>query len=127
MDTLTPAPTRQWGPMSPPTSDAKLPRATQHSYGDRVLRIRVVSVLLACSCALVVACGGADASLVEESVERADAVCGCADFDCTKEHIAWFNRVSLSQEDELEALSDGDREIYLANSLRAGDCQSALS
>jgi len=89
-------------------------------------RRHVASVLLACSCAFVAACGGADTNLVEESTEQADAACGCAAFDCTKEHISWFNRVSLSQEDELEALDDQDREVYLANSLRAADCQNAL-
>ena len=78
--------------------------------------------------ALLVGCGnGGGTSLVEESTQRADATCACEVFGCTTEHIAWFNKVEITQESDLEALSASDREAYSANSLRAGDCQIALN
>jgi hypothetical protein len=78
--------------------------------------------------ALLVGCGnGGGTSLVEESTERADAACACEAFGCTTGHIAWFNKVSITQEGDLEALSVSDREAYMANSLRAADCQIALN
>jgi hypothetical protein len=40
--------------------------------------------------------------------------------------VAWFNRVSITQESDLDDLSATDREIYEANSLRAADCQNVL-
>ncbi len=78
--------------------------------------------------ALLFGCGnGGGTSLVEESTDRADAACACEEFGCTTEHIAWFNRVSINQDGDLEALSESDRDAYSANSLRAADCQTALN
>jgi len=77
--------------------------------------------------ALLVGCGGGGTSLVEESTERADAACACEALGCTTEHVAWFNKVSITQEGDLDALSVSDREAYMANSLRAADCQIALN
>jgi hypothetical protein len=76
---------------------------------------------------LAAGCGGdSGGSLVDEAEQQADATCGCSDFDCTKDHIAWFNRVSITEEDRLDELSDVDRAAYLASSLRASDCQEEL-
>lgn len=75
---------------------------------------------------LAVSCGSDSASLLDEAAEHAEATCGCSDFDCTTDHIAWFNRVSISEEDRLDELSDADRAAYLEHSLRAGDCQNEL-
>lgn len=71
-------------------------------------------------------CGGSSTSLVDEAVEHADATCSCEDFDCTTDHIQWFNKVSITQEDDLDALSEADRATYLENSLRAAGCQNEL-
>jgi hypothetical protein len=77
--------------------------------------------------ALLTGCSGdAGGSLVEESTTRADAACACEEFGCTTDEVAWFNRVSISQESDLDALSTADRETYTANSLRAADCQNEL-
>lgn len=70
--------------------------------------------------------GGGGGNLAEESTEKSDAACECEDFDCTKDYIAWFNKVSITREDDLSALSTEDYDIYLGNSLQAGDCQEAL-
>lgn len=72
------------------------------------------------------ACGGGGGNLVEESTEKADAACACEEFGCTTEFIGWFNEVSITREDDLEALSTEDYDAYLANSLRAADCQDEL-
>ena len=78
--------------------------------------------------ALLAGCGddGGGSSLIEESTERADATCACEEFGCTTDQVAWFNRVSIAQESDLDDLSAADREVYEANSLRAADCQNAL-
>ena len=70
--------------------------------------------------------GGGGGNLVEESTEKADAACACEEFGCTTEYVGWFNEVSITQEDDLEALSAEDYDTYLANSLRAADCQDEL-
>ena len=77
---------------------------------------------------LAAGCGSSEegGSIVEESAERADATCECTGFDCTTEHIQWFNRISITEEDALDALSTADYDTYLSNSLRAADCQDAL-
>ncbi|MBT5581472.1 MAG: hypothetical protein HOH36_17885 [Acidimicrobiaceae bacterium] len=81
----------------------------------------VATAFLAASCG-----GGSGGSLAEEAEQHADATCGCSDFDCTKDHVAWFNRMSITEEDQLDELSDADRAAYEASSLRAGDCQNDL-
>lgn len=75
---------------------------------------------------MMTSCGGSGTDLVGEAGEHADATCECTDFDCTTEHIQWFNKVSIGQEDDLDGLSDADREAYLGHSLRAADCQNDL-
>lgn len=75
------------------------------------------------------ACGSGDGNsggLVAESSEKAEAVCACEDFGCTRDYIAWFNEVSITRENELSALTTEDYDIYLANSLQAGECQETL-
>ncbi len=85
------------------------------------------AAIVAAAAFFAAGCGGdSSGSIVEESTEHADAACECTGFDCTTEHIQWFNRISISEEDALEALSTADFETYLGNSLRAADCQDAL-
>ena len=69
-------------------------------------------------------CGGGD--LIAEATARADGACGCDNFECTTDFIAWFNNVSITRESDLEALGETGHNAYLEQSLRAGDCQNAL-
>jgi hypothetical protein len=108
---------------------------SQHDITTRSIRtsmrtsmrtsIRTV-VVLAAGASLAACGGGGGGSLVEESTENADAACACEEFGCTTEFIGWFNEVSITREDDLEALSAEDYDAYLANSLRAADCQDEL-
>jgi len=88
---------------------------------SRRLAVAVVAAFFATGCG-----GDSSGSIVEESAERADATCACSGFDCTTEHIQWFNRMSISEADALEALSAADYDTYLSNSFRAADCQDLL-
>lgn len=81
--------------------------------------------LLAGFAVVAAACGGGG-SLVPESTEQADGACACDSFECTTEYIKWFNEVSITREDDLAELSSADYDAYLANSLRAADCQDEL-
>jgi hypothetical protein len=86
-----------------------------------------IKALFVATAFLAASCGGdSGGSLAEEAEQHADATCGCSDFDCTKDHIGWFNRVSITEEDRLGELSDVDLAAYEASSLRAGDCQNDL-
>ena len=69
-------------------------------------------------------CGGGD--LIAEATARADGACGCDNFECPTDFIAWFNNVSITRESDLEALGETGHNAYLEQSLRAGDCQNAL-
>lgn len=69
-------------------------------------------------------CGGGD--LIAEATAKADGACGCDNFECTTDFIAWFNNVSITRESDLEALGETGHNAYLEQSLRAGDCQNAL-
>ena len=90
----------------------------------RAFRLSVFTALAAA----LAACGGdgRGSGLVEESTVKADAACACENFGCTKDYIRWFNEVSIAREDDLSALGPEDYDIYLGNSLRAGDCQETL-
>ncbi len=113
--------------------------AELHRYCRRVLTTRLLPIVrlrhvirlgvFTAAIGALSACGSGDGDsggLVAESSEKAEAVCACEDFGCTKDYIAWFNEVSLTKEDELSALATEDYDIYLANSLQASDCQEAL-
>ena len=72
------------------------------------------------------ACGGGGSSIADEAEERSEAACACTGFDCTMEHVAWFNKVGAIQEDDLEALSADDRARYEAARGAAAACQDEL-
>ncbi len=74
----------------------------------------------------IAACGGGGGSLAGDAEEQSTAACSCTDFDCTTEYIAWFNKVSITQEDDLAALSGDDRSRYDTARTAAADCQDAL-
>ena len=106
-----------------------MPVATVADMRTTPLRSRPLTTLFTAGAfiAMMTSCGGGGGSdLVGEAAEHADATCECTEFDCTTEHIQWFNKVSISQEDDLADLSEADRATYLEHSLRAADCQDAL-
>ncbi|MEY2960004.1 MAG: hypothetical protein RLZZ01_2572 [Actinomycetota bacterium] len=97
-------------------------QTSQHGTNTRPIRaLAALAIGVSLS-----ACGGGGGNLVEESTEKADAACACEEFGCTTEFIGWFNEVSITQEDDLAALSAEDYDTYLQNSLRAADCQDEL-
>ena len=73
---------------------------------------------------LFAGCGGGD--LIAEATAKADGACECDNFEFTTDFIAWFNKVSITRESDLEALGETGYNAYLEQSLRAGDCQNAL-
>jgi hypothetical protein len=85
-----------------------------------------MSAVLATSLGLTLfaGCGGGD--LIAEATAKADGVCECDNFECTADFIAWFNKVSITRESDLEALGETGYNAYLEQSLRAGECQNAL-
>lgn len=82
-------------------------------------------LLCAFSLLFASACSGGG-GLAEEAVERSDKTCTCEDFDCTTEHIAWFNEQRIVNEDDLNALSEADRAAFDAAEDAAADCQNVL-
>jgi len=70
-------------------------------------------------------CGDSDA-LAKEAKEKADATCACKDFDCTKQYIIWFNKTSITQDDDIKSMSAKAQQAYKADTLRAADCQDKL-
>ena len=74
----------------------------------------------------VAACGGGTGGLLEEAESRSEATCACEDFDCTLEHIQWFNRISTTESETITDMSIEDQERYLNASLLAADCQVEL-
>lgn len=93
-----------------------------------LLRSRRISTLLTAGAfiTMMTSCGGGGSDLLGEAAEHADATCECTELECTQEHIAWFNKVSITQEADLDELGETDRAAYLDHSLRAADCQTAL-
>ena len=81
-------------------------------------------VLFVCAGALA-ACDGDDA-LADEAKEKADAMCACKDFDCTTEHMAWFNKQSVTNEDGIKAMSEEGQKSYTEHRKRGGECQKKL-
>ncbi|MGB0730265.1 MAG: hypothetical protein ACPGT1_10515 [Ilumatobacteraceae bacterium] len=91
-----------------------------------VFRTAPMPAVLAISLGLTLfaGCGGGD--LIAEATAKADGACECDNFECTTDFIAWFNKVSITRESDLEALGETGYNAYLEQSLRAGDCQNAL-
>lgn len=88
--------------------------------------MRLKMILASFALALAInACGGGG-NLAADGEGHADDTCACTGFDCTTEHIAWFNKVTITQEADLDALSADDRARYEAAEERAADCQTAL-
>lgn len=86
-------------------------------------RRRVVAAFAAAALTMV-ACSGTN--LADQAEEMATKQCECVDFDCTLEQTQWFNRMRITQEDDINALSEADQARYNAASSRSADCQNAL-
>ena len=90
-------------------------------------RVTGVRALIFAALALLAsACGGGTGGLLDEAESRSESTCACEDFDCTLEHIVWFNRTSTADSEKIASLSIEDQERYLNASLLAADCQVAL-
>lgn len=70
------------------------------------------------------ACGGEN--LAKSAEERADQQCACTDFECTLENTQWFNRVGITQADDVDELSAEDSARWAAARSRSADCQNEL-
>lgn len=73
-----------------------------------------------------VACSSGSSNLAAEATSKAKKACECKTFECTTEYVKWFNQVSITRADDVDALSESDRAKYLDASLEAADCQMAL-
>ncbi len=80
--------------------------------------------LLCSFCVLFAAACGGGGGLAEEAQERSDKTCACEGFECTTEHIAWFNKQRIVHEDDLDALDATDRATFDAAEEAAADCQN---
>ena len=65
-------------------------------------------------------------SLLAEAQMHSEAACACEEFECTTEHIQFFNRISVTESDRIDALSEEDQETYRGLQSAAADCQDAL-
>ena len=75
---------------------------------------------------LLSACSGGGNSLVAEARDRSGKTCSCEGFDCTMEHIAWFNEQLVINGADLDALDEADAAAYEAAGAAASPCQDAL-
>ncbi len=79
----------------------------------------VLSGLMAASC-------GGGGGLAGEAEEWAEKQCACTTFDCTLDATQWFNKISITQEEDLAALGADDRARYDVAHDRSSACQDAL-
>ncbi len=74
---------------------------------------------------VLASCGGGG-GLADEAEAMADTQCACTTFDCTLEQTKWFNKNSIAQPEDIEALSTEDHARYKAAQTRSSDCQNEL-
>ncbi len=74
---------------------------------------------------VLASCGGGG-NLADEAEAMADTQCACTTFDCTLEQTKWFNKNSIAQPEDVEALSTDDHARYKAAQTRSSDCQDQL-
>jgi hypothetical protein len=75
---------------------------------------------------LALAACGKGGDLADRAAAEADAACKCADFECTKAHVAELNKMSIKEGDAAKALAADRAKIYADAQRRAGDCQEKL-
>lgn len=83
------------------------------------------TLVCAFSLTFAAACSGGG-GLAEEAQDRSEKTCSCEGFDCTMEHIAWFNEQRIVNEDDINALSEADRASFDGAEDAAADCQNEL-
>ena len=76
--------------------------------------------------AVAVSACGSSGGLAAEAQEQSDQTCACTTFDCTTEHIAWFNKQRAVSDEEVQALDGSDRSSFDAAEDAAVVCQDAL-
>lgn len=118
-------------------SDARSVRTTplrkimcRSRSGDRSLAEMKFSPALLCSALFLTgtlaACDGGG-GVLKDAEAKSKAACECADTECVKEYVKWFNETSLKDGGKaLEGLSDEDKAKYEGYAIEAGDCQLAL-
>ncbi len=82
-------------------------------------------LLCAFTLTFAAACSGGG-GLAEEAQDRSEKTCACEGFDCTMEHIAWFNEQRIVNEEDIDALNEADRASFDAAEDAAADCQNVL-
>ena len=70
--------------------------------------------------------GDGGEAIALEAEGHQETACACETFDCTTEHVAWFNRMELSEEDTLNAMSEEFRGRFDVALNATADCQDAL-
>lgn len=83
------------------------------------------ALLCAFSLTFAAACSGGG-GLLDEAQDRSEQACACEEFDCTMDHIAWFNKQGVVAEEEIDALSEADQTAYADARGAAADCQNVL-
>lgn len=83
-------------------------------------------VLCAFCLAALASCGGGGSGLAGEARERSEQTCACEEFDCTMEHIAWFNKQYVVNNEGIQALNEADRTTYDSANDAATACQNTL-
>ena len=73
---------------------------------------------------LLAGCNGD--KLADEAETHQEAACACTTFECTTEHVAWFNRMSIAESDSIEKMSEEGQARYSTASSATAECQDAL-
>lgn len=89
-------------------------------------RVRLGFVAGAAGFSLILSACGGGGGLADDAEAHADDECACTTFECTMEHTAWFNKINITQEEDLAKLSAEDLARFEAAETRATDCQNEL-
>ncbi len=74
---------------------------------------------------VLASCGGGG-NLADEAEAMADTQCACTTFDCTLAQTQWFNKINITQEEDVLALSTADQARFKVANSRSADCQDEL-
>ena len=76
--------------------------------------------------AVVVSACGSSGGLAAQAQDQSDQTCACTTFECTMEHIAWFNKQRAVNDAEVQGLDENDRSSFDSAEDSAVVCQDAL-
>ena len=89
------------------------------------MKIHLRTVLCTFCLAVLASCGGGG-GLAAEAQDHSEQTCACEGFDCTMEHIQWFNKQRVVNDEEIQALGEADRVSFDAAEVAAALCQNDL-